>query len=132
MCASRAFCLATSMSPSPTREARFPNCGTRSPLNTSDLASGNWSKMATDITIARIAQAGAVPIDTYAVLAELMSTWNRPDAMEFAQVMVDHIVPPYRALSRDVGPNQATWTRNEDRSALRSKTSLMRMGTATG
>ncbi len=24
--------------------------------------------------------------------------WNRPDAMEFAQVMVDHIVPPYRAL----------------------------------
>src|SRR6185312_11546129 len=47
-------------------------------------ASGNWSKMATDITIARIAQAGAIPIDTYAVLAELMSTWNRPDAMDFA------------------------------------------------
>jgi nicotinamidase-related amidase len=61
-------------------------------------ASGNWSKMATDITIARIAQAGAMPIDTYAVLAELMSTWNRSDAMDFAQVMVDHIVPPYRAL----------------------------------
>jgi hypothetical protein len=32
------------------------------------------------------------------VLAELMSTWNRADAMEFAQVMVDHIVPPYRCL----------------------------------
>lgn len=61
-------------------------------------ASGNWSKMATDLTVARIAQAGAMPIDTYAVLAELMSTWNRPDAMEFAGVMVDHIVPPYRAL----------------------------------
>ncbi len=61
-------------------------------------ASGNWSQMATDITVARIAQAGAMPIDTYAVLAELMSTWNRPDAMDFAQVMVDHIVPPYRAL----------------------------------
>jgi len=61
-------------------------------------ASGNWSQMATDITVARIAQAGAIPIDTFAVLAELMSTWNRPDAMEFAQVMVDHIVPPYRAL----------------------------------
>src|ERR671919_1611222 len=51
-------------------------------------ASGNWSKMATEITTARIAQAGAVPIDTYAVLAELMSTWNRADAMQFAQVMV--------------------------------------------
>jgi len=61
-------------------------------------ASGNWSKMATDITTARIAQAGAFPIDTYAVLAELMSTWNRPDAMEFAAIMVDHIVPPYRGL----------------------------------
>lgn len=61
-------------------------------------ASGNWSKMATDITVARVVQAGAMPIDTYAVLAELMSTWNRPDAMEFAGIMVDHIVPPYRAL----------------------------------
>jgi nicotinamidase-related amidase len=61
-------------------------------------ASGNWSKMATDLTLARVVQAGAMPIDTYAVLAELMSTWNRPDAMEFATVMVDHIVPPYRAL----------------------------------
>ena len=61
-------------------------------------ASGNWSKMATDLTVARITQAGAMPIDTYAVLAELMSTWNRPDAMEFAGVMVDHIVPPYRAM----------------------------------
>jgi nicotinamidase-related amidase len=61
-------------------------------------ASGNWSKMATDLTLARVVQAGAMPIDTYAVLAEVMSTWNRPDAMDFAQVMVDHIVPPYRAL----------------------------------
>jgi nicotinamidase-related amidase len=61
-------------------------------------ASGNWSSMATDITLARVVQAGAMPIDTYAVLAELMSTWIRPDAMEFATVMVDHIVPPYRAL----------------------------------
>ncbi len=61
-------------------------------------ASGNWSKMATDITFARVVQAGAMPIDTFAVLAELMSTWNRPEAMDFAAVMVDHLVPPYRAL----------------------------------
>ena len=27
-----------------------------------------------------------------------MSTWNRADAMEFAAIMTDHIVPPYRAL----------------------------------
>jgi len=42
--------------------------------------------------------AGAMPIDTFALLAEIMSTWNRPDAMDFAGIMVDHIVPPYRAL----------------------------------
>ena len=60
-------------------------------------ASGNWSKMATDLTLARVVQAGAIPIDTFAVLGELMSTWNRPDAMDFAAIMVD-IVPPYRAL----------------------------------
>ncbi|RYY79214.1 MAG: isochorismatase family protein [Moraxellaceae bacterium] len=61
-------------------------------------ASGNWSQMATDLTVARITQAGAMPIDTYAVLAEIMSTWNRADAFDFANIMIDHIVPPYRAL----------------------------------
>jgi nicotinamidase-related amidase len=61
-------------------------------------ASGNWSKMATDITLARVVQAGAMPIDTFAVLTELQSTWNRPDAMEFAAIFADHIIPGYRAL----------------------------------
>ncbi|MBP9694475.1 MAG: isochorismatase family protein [Alphaproteobacteria bacterium] len=61
-------------------------------------ASGNWSKMATDITLARVVQAGAIPIDTFALLGEIMSTWNRPDALDFASIMVDNIVPPYRAL----------------------------------
>lgn len=60
-------------------------------------ASGNHSQMATDLTLARISQAGAMPIDTFAVLGELMSTWNRPDAMDFAGVMVD-LVPHYKAL----------------------------------
>ena len=54
--------------------------------------------MATEITLARVVQAGGIPIDAFPVLCELMSTWNRPDAMEFAAVMVDHILPPYRAL----------------------------------
>lgn len=70
-------------------------------------ASGNWSKMATDLTIARITQAGAMPIDTYAVLAEIMSTWNRADAYDFAEVMVDHVVPPYRALMESYDKAQA-------------------------
>lgn len=61
-------------------------------------ASGNWSKMATDLTLARVVQAGAIPIDMFAFLGEIMSTWNRSDAMDFASIMVEHIVPPYRAL----------------------------------
>lgn len=61
-------------------------------------ASGNWSKLATDITLARVTQAGAMPTDTFAVLGELMSTWNRPDAMDFAAVMVDDLLPGYRGL----------------------------------
>lgn len=60
-------------------------------------ASGNWSSMATDLTMARITQAGAMPIDTFAVLGELMSTWNRPDAMDFAEVMVG-LLPHYKLL----------------------------------
>jgi len=62
-------------------------------------ASGNWSKMATDLTTARMAQAGAFPIDTFAVLAELQSTWNRPDAMEFAAIFSEHVIPGFRALT---------------------------------
>lgn len=62
-------------------------------------ASGNWSQMATDLVIARIVQAGATPIDTYATVAEIMGTYNRPDAMEFLGVLVDHVVPAYRALT---------------------------------
>lgn len=61
-------------------------------------ASGNWSQMATDLTLARVVQAGAMPIDTFAVLAELQSTWNRPDAMEFAAIFAEHLIPGYRAL----------------------------------
>lgn len=61
-------------------------------------ASGNWSKMATDITLARIVQAGVMPTDTFAVLGELMRTWNREDAMDFAAVMVDNLLPAYRGL----------------------------------
>jgi nicotinamidase-related amidase len=60
-------------------------------------ASGNWSKMATDITLARVVQAGAMPIDTFAVLGEIMGTWNREDAMQFAEIMVE-LLPNYRLL----------------------------------
>ena len=70
-------------------------------------ASGNYSTMATEVTLARVVQAGAIPTDTFATLAELMSTWNRPDAMEFAAIMKDHIVPHYQLLFESYAKAQA-------------------------
>ena len=89
---------------------------------------GNWSQMATDITVAGIAQAGAIPIDTFAVLAELMSTWTRPDAMEFAQVMVDHIVPPYRALMESYDKAQSILKTGRETKLDRLKSSMRKKG----
>jgi nicotinamidase-related amidase len=62
-------------------------------------ASGNHSKMATELAMARVTQAGAHPIDTFAVQSEIMATWNRDDAWQFAGVMMDHIVPTYKTIA---------------------------------
>jgi len=43
---------------------------------------GTYSKMAQEITLARVVQAGVVPMDTAAVASELQKTWNREDAMQ--------------------------------------------------
>jgi nicotinamidase-related amidase len=61
-------------------------------------ASGNWSRMATDLTIARLVHAGVIPVDTFAIIGELQQTWNRDDGMEFAKIYGDHVVPNYRLL----------------------------------
>ncbi|WP_354684508.1 isochorismatase family protein [Cupriavidus necator] len=60
-------------------------------------ASGTYSKMAQEITLARIVQAGVVPMDTAAVASELQQTWNRPDAQQWAEVYTQ-IFPAYRLL----------------------------------
>ena len=49
-------------------------------------ASGTYSKMAQEITLARVMQAGVVPMDTAAVASEIQRTWNREDAAEWAEV----------------------------------------------
>jgi hypothetical protein len=59
---------------------------------------------ATDLTIARVTQAGAMPIDTFAVMSELMNTWNRPEAMDFAPPSaVRRSFPPHEIDSERVG-----------------------------
>ena len=60
-------------------------------------ASGTYSKMAQEITMARVVQAGVVPMDTGAVAAELQKTWHREDAAKWAEVYTK-IFPPYQLL----------------------------------
>ncbi len=49
-------------------------------------ASGDPSPMASQTTIARLSQAGIVPMSTNAVFCELQRTWNRPDAAQYAEL----------------------------------------------
>lgn len=60
-------------------------------------ASGTYSKMAQEITLARVVQAGAVPMDTAAVCSEIQRTWNRPDAEEWAKEY-EAVFPEYQLL----------------------------------
>lgn len=60
-------------------------------------ASGTYSKMAQEITLARVVQAGVVPMDTAAVASEIQRTRNREDAAEWAEVYT-HIFPAYQLL----------------------------------
>ncbi|WP_313273892.1 hydrolase [Stenotrophomonas sp.] len=60
-------------------------------------ASGTYSKMAEEITLARVVQAGVVPMDTAAVASELQRTWHRDDAQQWAQIYTK-IFPNYQLL----------------------------------
>lgn len=53
--------------------------------------------MASQTTIARMTQAGVIPISTNAVVGEFQRTWNRPDAAEFAALYAAFI-PNYQAV----------------------------------
>lgn len=68
-------------------------------------ASGTYSKMAQEITLARVVQAGVVPMDTAAVASELQKTWHRDDAGEWAQIYTQ-IFPPYQLLIESYGKAQ--------------------------
>jgi nicotinamidase-related amidase len=60
-------------------------------------ASGTYSKMAEEITLARIVQAGVVPLDASAVASHLQRTWNRDDALQWAQIYTQ-VFPHYQFL----------------------------------
>lgn len=75
-------------------------------------ASGTYSKMAQEITLARVVQAGVVPMDTAAVCSEVQRTWNRPDAAQWAEAY-SHVFPHYQLLIESYMKAQQVVTDNE-------------------
>ena len=82
-------------------------------------SSGTYSKMAQEITLARVVQAGAVPMDIAAVASELQQTWHRDDAQEWAQFYTQ-IFPPYQLLIESYGKAQQVAADHEELDSRRS------------
>jgi nicotinamidase-related amidase len=82
-------------------------------------ASGTYSKMAEEITLARVVQAGVVPMDTAAIASELQKTWNRSDAQEWAEVYTK-IFPAYALLIESYLKAQDVVTKSEQLDSARS------------
>jgi len=61
-------------------------------------ASGDPSEMASLTTLARLTQAGIIPVSTNAVMSEVQRTWNTPNAARWA-ALYNELVPNYRAAS---------------------------------
>lgn len=60
-------------------------------------ASGDPSELASRTTLARFTQAGIVPTTANAVICELLRTWNRPEARQFAELLIA-VSPNYGAV----------------------------------
>lgn len=82
-------------------------------------ASGTYSKMAQEITLARVVQAGVVPMDTAAVASELQRTWHRDDAQEWAKLYT-LIFPPYQLLIESYAKAQEVLSNNEQLDSARA------------
>src|ERR1700730_5678185 len=75
-------------------------------------ASGTYSKMAEEIPLARVVQAGVVPMDTAAVCSEIQKTWSRDDAAQWAEAY-SAIFPSYQLLIESYGKAQEVITGHE-------------------
>ncbi len=75
-------------------------------------ASGTYSKMAQEITLARVVQAGVVPMDTAAVCSEVQRSWNRPDALEWARAY-SAVFPNYQLLIESYSKAQDVANKHE-------------------
>ena len=61
-------------------------------------ASGDVSKMASDVALERMVAEGIVPMTTNTFLSETHRTWNRPDAAEWGK-LYGEVSPAYHAVT---------------------------------
>ena len=61
-------------------------------------ASGDVSQMASDVALARMTQAGIIPVTTNTILSESHRSWNRPDAAQIGGLYAE-LVAHYRAVA---------------------------------
>lgn len=69
--------------------------------------------MTQEITLVRVVQAGVEPMDTAAVASELQGTWNRDDALEWANIYTK-IFPAYQLLIESYMKAQEVAKNNEE------------------
>jgi len=75
-------------------------------------ASGTYSKMAQEITLTRLVQAGVFPIDTAAVCSEIQQTWSRSDAAQWTEAYAS-VFPPYQLLIESYNKAQEVVVKHE-------------------
>ena len=75
-------------------------------------ASGIYSKMAQEITLVRVGHAGVVPMDTATAASELQKTWNREDALQWAEVYTS-VFPAHKLLIESYMKAQEAIKKNE-------------------
>jgi len=68
-------------------------------------SSGTWNKLVADLAIARMVQAGVVPMTWLAVGAELQRDWRRPTGEPLAKAMGSHL-PFYSYASGNLRARQ--------------------------
>lgn len=60
-------------------------------------SSGTYSDLSQEVTMTRLTQAGATPVDTVSLIADIQKTWKRADAAQFASIYAER-VPNYGLL----------------------------------
>ncbi|MHA7777888.1 isochorismatase family protein [Roseibium sp. M-1] len=76
-------------------------------------ASGDVSKMASDVALARMVAEGIVPVTTNTILSETHRTWNRPDAADWGALYAD-IAPEYGAAVESYNRAQEAATKSNN------------------